>query len=63
MNTADPLVTIITPSYNRAWIIQDCIDCIKNQSYKNIEHIVIDGASTDHTLDILKQEQKNYNLQ
>jgi glycosyltransferase involved in cell wall biosynthesis len=63
MNLANPLVTIITPSYNRAWIIQECIDCIKNQSYKNIEHIVIDGASTDHTLDILKHEQKNYNLQ
>jgi glycosyltransferase involved in cell wall biosynthesis len=63
MNLSEPLVTIITPSYNRAWIIQECIDCIKNQSYKNIEHIVIDGASTDHTLDILKREQKNYNLQ
>jgi glycosyltransferase involved in cell wall biosynthesis len=63
MNIANPLVTIITPSYNRAWIIQDCIDCIKKQSYKNIEHIVIDGASTDHTLDILKREEKNYNLQ
>lgn len=57
-----PLVTIITPSYNlinnnrRQTFIQN-LESVKNQTYKNIEHIVIDGASTDGTLELLKEYQ------
>jgi len=57
-----PLISIVTPSYNRAWIIQRCIDCIRGQTYPNIEHIVVDGGSTDETLEILKKNQSGYNL-
>lgn len=54
-----PLVTVITITYNcltagrRESLIQ-CIESVKAQSYENIEHIIIDGASTDGTLDLLK---------
>jgi glycosyltransferase involved in cell wall biosynthesis len=58
----EPLVSIITPSYNRDWIIENCINSIKNQSYQKLEHIIIDGGSSDQTVDILKNEEKNYNL-
>ena len=50
-----PLVTIVTPSYNQVRFIEETILSIQNQDYPNIEHIVVDGNSTDGTLDILKK--------
>ena len=50
-----PLVSIITPSFNKGPFIEETIMSIRNQTYKNIEHIVIDGGSTDETITILKQ--------
>lgn len=50
----EPLVSIITPSYQQGKYIQETIESVLNQDYINIEHIVIDGGSTDNTLDILK---------
>ncbi len=56
------LVSVITPSYNRAWIIFQCINSIKKQSYTNLEHIVVDAASKDNTVEILRNEETKYNL-
>lgn len=55
-----PKVTIITITYNlinagRKEFLRQCIESVHNQSYDNIEHIVIDGASTDGTLDLLTE--------
>lgn len=50
-----PLVSIVTPSYNKASYIEETILSIRNQSYPHIEHIVIDGGSTDDTLEILQK--------
>ena len=54
MNKNFPLVSIVTPSFNKGQYIEETILSIRNQTYKNIEHIVIDGGSTDKTLSILK---------
>lgn len=59
---ATPLVSVITPSYNRGWIIQNCINSVKNQSYPKIEHIVIDACSTDETIQILNNNKDYYSL-
>lgn len=50
----NPLFSIIIPSYNQGQFIAQTINSILEQPYKNVEIIVIDGASTDHTIDILK---------
>ncbi len=48
-------ISVITPSYNSANTIETAIKSVLAQDYKNYEHIVVDGASTDGTLDILKR--------
>ncbi len=57
-----PLVSIVTPSLNQGAFIEETILCIKNQNYPNIEHIIVDGGSTDTTLDIIKKYEGTYNL-
>uniref|UniRef100_UPI00404A9853 glycosyltransferase family 2 protein n=1 Tax=Gelidibacter sp. TaxID=2018083 RepID=UPI00404A9853 len=51
------LVSIITIVYNGEKYLQQTIDSVHNQTYKNIEYIIIDGGSTDKTLDIIKQNK------
>jgi glycosyltransferase involved in cell wall biosynthesis len=50
-----PLITIITVVYNGAKYIEDTINSVLNQSYTNIEYIIIDGGSTDGTINIIKK--------
>jgi glycosyltransferase involved in cell wall biosynthesis len=49
-----PALSVITPSYNSAEFIEDAILSVSRQSNVAVEHLVVDGASTDRTLDILK---------
>ena len=56
----DTKVTIITSVYNNQDYISQCINSVINQSYKNIEYIVIDGKSPDRTAQIVESLQKEY---
>ncbi len=49
-----PLVSIVTPSLNMARYLREAIDSVLSQDYPNIEHIVMDGGSTDGTVEILE---------
>ena len=52
-----PLISIITVSYDAVKTIEQTILSVLNQTYPNIEYIIIDGGSTDGTLDIIKKYQ------
>jgi glycosyltransferase involved in cell wall biosynthesis len=56
---SNPLVSIITPSFNKGEYIEETISSVQNQSYPNIEHIIIDGGSSDQTLEILKSHENH----
>jgi glycosyltransferase involved in cell wall biosynthesis len=57
-----PLVSIITPSFNSERYIEQTILSVKNQTYDNIEHIVVDGKSTDKTLQIVAKYKDRIRL-
>lgn len=57
-----PLISIITVSYNAVKTIEDTITSVLNQTYSNIEYIIIDGASTDGTLDVIKKYQDDISI-
>ena len=45
-----PLVSVILPTFNRAWTLKDAIDSVLFQDYPNIELIIIDDGSTDNSV-------------
>jgi glycosyltransferase involved in cell wall biosynthesis len=52
-------ISIITVSYNSGRTIEDTLESVKNQTYKEIEHIIIDGKSKDNTLKIVSKFNHN----
>ena len=57
-----PLISIITVVYNGAKTLDQTIQSVLNQTYKNIEYIIIDGGSKDGTLDIIKSYENQISL-
>jgi glycosyltransferase involved in cell wall biosynthesis len=54
-----PRITLITPVYNGARFIEETIRSIVYQGYPNLEYIVVDGGSSDGTVDIIRKYEKH----
>ncbi len=54
-----PKISIVTPSFNQGQYIEETILSVVNQNYPNVEHLVVDGGSTDATQEVLEKYRKH----
>jgi glycosyltransferase involved in cell wall biosynthesis len=57
-----PLVSIITPTLNQGQFLEDTLRSVMAQRHPRVEHIVIDGGSTDGSIDLLREYEQRYEL-
>lgn len=58
MQTSSLKISIVTPSYNQGVFLQETIDSVLSQEDPNLEYVIIDGGSTDGSVDLIKQHER-----
>lgn len=54
-----PVITVVTPSYNQGRFIERTLQSVVDQRYPNVEHIVLDGGSTDGSVDVIRRFERS----
>jgi len=54
-----PTISIITPSFNQAEFLEECIESVLGQGYPHLEYVIMDGGSTDGSIEIIKKHEKH----
>jgi glycosyltransferase involved in cell wall biosynthesis len=57
-----PKITIVTPNYNYGHFLEQTILSVISQNYPNLEYIIIDGGSTDNSLEIIRKYEKHFSF-
>jgi glycosyltransferase involved in cell wall biosynthesis len=55
-----PKISLVTATFNSASVLKSCLDSICSQQHNSVEHLIIDGGSTDNTQLLIKDYQNNY---